>query len=559
MKSLGRNRFDNVKEHYDSFTEDEQKQVLQLVITYLGHYGRFMHALEKDISVSLYNTLLDKWEEAIQLEKKILDEVFVQYFPNLSSKGISALTKEYKAYFDFKVRRLKLLNAKRLVFESKTHQLACIIKKREDVIHSRSKNDTTKDVPRLEMDEQEIVQADIVYPTRKKDDSIILIDEDIQDTVVLSGDITALDMDPPTILEVQVTLGDQPGNQLKEVSEPTTEQLEKPQSPPVIEITQNESTEEAITQKIEDTIEKNIERAIIKSISPEPAKQELLDDDDEDSLSISGPIDMTTLSASEMMKIANVMQSHAHKKRLKEQRIEAETIQNAVEILSGLLPETSVAHLPTPISKLGQLVADASDQIKSLEDASQISPEKSHKKAYGDKLAKHIENSKIALSHNGSLLKKAIESGGKYLASTSNITFFYSDISKNQVETEQEIERLCKTYVPLQDSIHAFNRSIDELHDRLNMNDNERAKRFQSLRELKSQLTSQVDILQRAYSSVEAIFATLETYTLDLMEEFYSKLLSTSEYMDNILESWKNALSQMKQNFNNIFTRIANA
>lgn len=158
------------------------------------------------------------------------------------------------------------------------------------------------------MDEEEIFQADVVYPT-KKDDSIILVDEDVQDIVDLSGDITTLDMDPPTITKVQVTSVDQLGTQLKVVSEPTTKQLEKPQSPLVIKTTQKESTEEAITQQTEDTTKKNIERDIIKSIPPKPTKQELLDDDDEDYLSISGPIDMNTLSASEMMKIANVIQS----------------------------------------------------------------------------------------------------------------------------------------------------------------------------------------------------------------------------------------------------------
>lgn len=65
------------KNIFDSFTEDEHKQVIQQVITYLGHYNRFLYDLEKYISISLYNTLLDKWEEAIQLEKKIIDEIFV--------------------------------------------------------------------------------------------------------------------------------------------------------------------------------------------------------------------------------------------------------------------------------------------------------------------------------------------------------------------------------------------------------------------------------------------------------------------------------------------------
>lgn len=268
---------------------------------------------------------------------------------------------------------------------------------------------------------------------------------------------------------------------------------------------------------------------------------------------------MNTLSASEMLKISNVMQSRVHKKRLKEKNIEAETIQNAVEILSGLLTETVVAHLPTPISKLSHLVSDASDQIKSLEDTSQMSIEKSHKKKYGDQLAKTIENGKMALSHNGTLLRKAIESGGKYLAFTLNVSFFYSDISKSQVETQQEMERICKAYVPLQNSIHAFNRSVDDLNDRLNKNDNENAKRLRSLKYLKSLLTSQVDILQRAYSNAEAILATPENCTLDSMEEFHSHLMSTFEYTSNIIESWENALSQMKQNFNDIFMRLANA
>lgn len=196
-------------------------------------------------------------------------------------------------------------------------------------------------------------------------------------------------------------------------------------------------------------MEKNTEKAIIKVVSFEPAKQKQLDEDDDDSLSISGPIDMNNLSVSEMMKIANVMQFRVHKKRLKEQRAKAEIIQTTVDILSSLLPETSTTHLSTHISKLGQLVADASDQIKSLEDAAQLYVEKSHKKKYGEKLAKDIVNGRMALSHNKDLLSKAIQTGGKYLASTSNVSFYYSNISKRQTEMEIELEMICKAYIPL--------------------------------------------------------------------------------------------------------------
>lgn len=117
-------------------------------------------------------------------------------------------------------------------------------------------------------------------------------------------------MEPPTNNEVQVTLVDQPDTQLKVENELTTKQPEKFQSPPIIEDTQKDSTEKVVTQLPIQTTQQNTKRAIIKSVPLEPAKQKLLeDDDDDDSLSIFRPIDMNTLSASEMMKIVNVMQS----------------------------------------------------------------------------------------------------------------------------------------------------------------------------------------------------------------------------------------------------------
>lgn len=317
-----------------------------------------------------------------------------------------------------------------------------------------------------------------------------------------------------------------------------------------------------VTQTSEKETQKNKEKSIIKVTSSEPTKPLVtlqIDEDDNNSLGIPGPIDIDKMRASEMMNIASVMQPRAHKKRLKQKRVEAETIQNAVDILSSLLPDTSTTHLTSPIRKLGQLVADAFDQIKSLEEATQTYAEKNHKKKNGEKLAKDINTGKMALSQNKDLLGKAIEIGGRYLASTSNVSFCYFDITKRQTEIEKELERICNTYVPLQDSIFSFTKSIDDLHHRLETYDHEKAKRLRSLKELKSLLTSQVDILQRAYSNAKAILATLETCTLDSMEEFHSQLLSTKEYTETVLVTWTNAISQLKQNFNDIFMRLANA
>lgn len=46
-------------------------------------------------------------------------------------------------------------------------------------------------------------------------------------------------------------------------------------------------------------------------------KEKTIANDDDDSISIIGPIDVDNKSASELMEIATVMQSRAQKKRLK--------------------------------------------------------------------------------------------------------------------------------------------------------------------------------------------------------------------------------------------------
>lgn len=91
------------------------------------------------------------------------------------------------------------------------------------------------------------------------------------------------------------------------------------------------------------------------------------------------------------------MQSRAHKKRLKEQRIELETIQKALDILTNLLPETSTRHLSLPIIKLGQLVIDASDQLTSLEESVHAYAEKGYRKKRGEQIMKEIDIVKLAL------------------------------------------------------------------------------------------------------------------------------------------------------------------
>lgn len=150
---------------------------------------------------------------------------------------------------------------------------------------------------------------------------------------------------------------------------PTKEQPVKPQ--PILQATKEKSAEQVTAQisKVEKMKEQKEETIKIeKFVQLVKALVTQHNDEDDDSLGIIGPIYVDRMSASKLMKIATIMQSKVQKKRLKEQRMEVETIQNVIDILTSLLPKTAIGHLSTPIVKLGQLIVDASDQLKSLEE-----------------------------------------------------------------------------------------------------------------------------------------------------------------------------------------------
>lgn len=109
---------------------------------------------------------------------------------------------------------MKLISGKVQPVEIETHQIARNIQHMEDLI--RSSKDEKDTVDRPKMDEEEIVQADVVYPIKKDDtivQQVILVDE-IEDAIDLSGDITAPDMQQPKITELQVTSVEKPTTQL---------------------------------------------------------------------------------------------------------------------------------------------------------------------------------------------------------------------------------------------------------------------------------------------------------------------------------------------------------
>ncbi|XP_059068496.1 uncharacterized protein LOC131859002 [Cryptomeria japonica] len=149
--------------------------------------------------------------------------------------------------------------------------------------------------------------------------------------------------------------------------------------PPVSDNEKNKE-EEKIEEKTEDKPEEEKEEEEKEIEKSEPkvtplsftSKKKIDDDEDDDALSIQGPINMDMLSSTELMEISTAMQSREKKKRMKEQQKEVEIIKHAVEILSSLLPETDTNNFATPIDKLGQLVNDVGEHMKTFEDATYV-------------------------------------------------------------------------------------------------------------------------------------------------------------------------------------------
>lgn len=173
-----------------------------------------------------------------------------------------------------------------------------------------------------ELDAEEIITPDVVYPVKNQDDTsspqvIFFIDEteQIQDIVDTTGNVIELvkkTKQQPDIVEKQIeeeAMVTEPSVDIQ--PPPEKEHKVESQLPLVTTTTQEEQIEiEKTKKKVE---EKNDEEG--------KAKEKKKIDDDDDLINIKGPIDVDNLSAFELMDIAIVMQSRAQKKRLKEQSL----------------------------------------------------------------------------------------------------------------------------------------------------------------------------------------------------------------------------------------------
>lgn len=103
----------------------------------------------------------------------------------------------------------------------------------------------------------------------------------------------------------------------------------------------------------------------------------IVDDEEDDTMSIKGLVNMKMLSPTELLQIASTMHSKEKKQIMKSQRKDAQKSQ-VVDIISSILPEIDIESLPNPIDKLEQLVTREGDQMKTLEEATIKNVEKEY-------------------------------------------------------------------------------------------------------------------------------------------------------------------------------------
>lgn len=187
------------------------------------------------------------------------------------------------------------------------------------------------------------------------------------------------------------------------------------------------------------------------------SKKILDDDEDDNTISIQGPINMDTLSPTELMEIASNMQSRAHKKIMRAQRKEAQTIQAAIDILSSLLPEIDIDNLSTPIEKLDLLVTSTGEQMTSLEEATIKNVEKEYEKRRIEQLMKDIDRDRVGLAMNLEQIKEALQT---IVSTTCNFSLFLDEIDKKKKAEQHELKVLSESFNPLNDSATIFGREV---------------------------------------------------------------------------------------------------
>ncbi|XP_059065914.1 uncharacterized protein LOC131857400 [Cryptomeria japonica] len=99
---------------------------------------------------------------------------------------------------------------------------------------------------------------------------------------------------------------------------------------------------------------------------------------------------------------------------------------------------------------------DSKPKMKYFEDATYVSVEKEYKKQQTEQLMKDIDKGKVALTMNKDYLKEALETSGKILSIVAKFSLFCEDLKKKKEEAEKELDVICESFKPLNDSAINF-------------------------------------------------------------------------------------------------------
>ncbi|XP_057826103.2 uncharacterized protein LOC131037880 [Cryptomeria japonica] len=426
-------RFNSLFNH---LTEKEQIEIEDAVVYIMDKFNKALIELHGKIPNSLYNKIDARWKDVMKKDREFVEYTLKNLQLEVTKEQLEDVLMNSKSSFRSKKRLIRMLIGETQSVQKETKIL---IKKylglipideekdEEEKSETLKEEDLLDDVQIEDLQLDEILLDDQLVNTQTE--LVIIPNNDIGNGDDIDNGVDANIADNIDMKHVNVQMTEEQeqeqGQEERKIEEEKSS-YEPSDEPPVNAPTTDtqpppvkSSNEENQKEKLEDKDKEKEEKEKIEDNVPKvtplslDSKKKVDDETDNDSIIIQGPLDMDNLSATELMNIATVMQSHSQKKRLLEQQKEVETIQNAVEILSSLLPETDTNNFSTPIDKLRQLYYDVGEQMNSLEDATYMSVEKNYKKKRTEQLMTEIDIGKVSLTVNKDYLKEALEIGGK--------------------------------------------------------------------------------------------------------------------------------------------------
>ncbi|XP_059073725.1 uncharacterized protein LOC131874392 [Cryptomeria japonica] len=285
-------------------------------------------------------------------------------------------------------------------------------------------------------------------------------EEDILEALVIEGELSDIfeidEIFTQTVIELE---GDDTFVPIVTSKEPKDEEMQK-DTQESVQIDVEKTTKPLVKAQEKQKEEAHEQKVTYRSLT---SKKIIDDDEDDDTMSIQGLINMDMLSQKELMEIASI----------------------------------DTDSLTTPIEKLDHLVTSAGEQMKILGEGALHNVETGYEKKIIEMLTKAIDKDREGLTVNMDQIKEAVKNGGKIMSTICNFSLFLDDIDKKRKESQQELRILSESFDPLNDSTTFFGRFVIVVQHKLKAYEAEQVKRTTSLQELQTHLVPKLQILQR--------------------------------------------------------------